>query len=84
MKTTEKTLATGVAVAVALALGAPGAAWAQQPPQADGLGIEEIVVTARKREESLQDVPLAVTALSSQDTERRRSSNPDGLSKTTR
>lgn len=27
-------------------------------------GIEEIVVTARKREETLQDVPIAVTALS--------------------
>ncbi|MBT4492834.1 MAG: TonB-dependent receptor [Gammaproteobacteria bacterium] len=30
---------------------------------AEGLSIEEIVVTARKREESVQDVPLAMTAL---------------------
>ena len=44
-----------VAAAVAVALGAP-AAHAQQ-------SIEEITVTATKREESLQDVPVAVTAL---------------------
>lgn len=29
-----------------------------------GLALEEIVVTARKREESLQDVPLSITAFS--------------------
>ena len=34
-------------------------------------GIEEIVVTARKRAESLQEVPLAVTAFTSQDLARR-------------
>ena len=44
-----------VAAAVALALSAP-AANAQN-------SIEEITVTATKREESLQDVPIAVTAL---------------------
>lgn len=44
-----------VAAAVAIALGAP-AANAQN-------SIEEITVTATKREESLQDVPVAVTAI---------------------
>ena len=39
--------------------------------QTDGAReIEEVVVTATKREESLQDVPVAVTALSSQALER--------------
>jgi iron complex outermembrane receptor protein len=41
-----------------------GSAVAQTPPQASGT-IESIVVTARRREENLQDTPVAVTALSS-------------------
>ena len=40
---------------------APQAAFAQDDEGA--FKIDEIVVTARKREESLQDVPVAVTAL---------------------
>ncbi len=40
---------------------APEEAAAQQPTQG---GLEEIVVTAQKRAENLQDVPIAVTALS--------------------
>ena len=39
---------------VATAVGST--AWAQQ--------IEEVIVTATKREESVEDVPLAITALS--------------------
>lgn len=34
------------------------------------LGVEEILVTARKRSESIQDVPVAVTALSVEQVER--------------
>ena len=30
------------------------------------IGLEEIVVTARKREESIQDVPVAVTAVTAE------------------
>ena len=41
----------------------PQAAQAQQSQADDELRVDEMVVTARKREESLQDVPLAVTAL---------------------
>ena len=48
-----------LAAAVAAALPAP-VALAQQPTAA----LEEIFVTARKREESLQEVPVAVTSLS--------------------
>ncbi|MEO0617613.1 MAG: TonB-dependent receptor plug domain-containing protein, partial [Pseudomonadota bacterium] len=44
-----------LSLAVAVALSFPGAALAQQ-------ALEEVVVTARKRSESLQDVPISVSA----------------------
>ncbi len=53
-----------VAVTVASLLAAASVAKAQNAAGADDLALEEIVVTARKREESLQDVPLTVTAVS--------------------
>ncbi|WP_068878889.1 MULTISPECIES: TonB-dependent receptor [unclassified Phenylobacterium] len=47
-----------------------GAAWSVVPTlaiaqtaAADEVGVEEVVVTARRREESLKDVPVAVTAV---------------------
>jgi iron complex outermembrane receptor protein len=45
-----------------------GAASAQPADEADtaGSGIEEIVVTARKREENLRDVPISISAVSGQ------------------
>ena len=45
----------------------PGFAFAQEAGQADPQsngGLEEIIVTAQKREQNMQDVPVAVTALS--------------------
>lgn len=42
------------------------AAYAQTPPPAPSKGLEEIVVTATKRSESLQSVPLSIQALSTQ------------------
>ena len=54
-------MALGAAVAAALAL--PPAASAQTESGA-AAGLEEIVVTARKREESLTDVPLSISAFS--------------------
>ncbi len=35
------------------------------PPEPDGGGIEEILITAEKRETNLQDTPVAVTAITS-------------------
>ncbi|MGL6223740.1 MAG: TonB-dependent receptor [Steroidobacteraceae bacterium] len=49
------------AVAAALAVGVPFAAHAQQ--EGASSGIEEIIVTAQRREENLRDVGIAVTAL---------------------
>ncbi len=42
-----------------------------QEPQATAGGIQDIVVTARKRAESVQDVPVAVTAISSEMVQRQ-------------
>ncbi len=50
---------TAISLAVAAALVGTGNAYAQQAKRK----IEEITVTATKVEESLQDVPIAVTAL---------------------
>lgn len=40
-------------------------------PQAESQGLEEILVTARKRDENMQDVPASVSALSAGELERR-------------
>ncbi|HET7204659.1 MAG TPA: TonB-dependent receptor [Steroidobacteraceae bacterium] len=59
-----RTVSTILAVAVG-GVGTP--AFAQTEPEGVGVGVgglEEIVVTARKRDESVQDVPLLVTAVS--------------------
>src|SRR5689334_11606098 len=40
--------------------------WAQQPSDGNGLVLEEVVVTAQKRQERLQEVPVSITALSSE------------------
>jgi iron complex outermembrane receptor protein len=50
-------------LALKLALGMTAASWLPQAI-AQGLMLEEVVVTAQKRAESLQDVPIAVTAIS--------------------
>jgi iron complex outermembrane receptor protein len=54
---------TKIASAVAVAM----ASTIQLPVFAEGFTIEEVVVTARKKDESLQDVPVAVTSMSSDD-----------------
>jgi len=55
------------AVLTVLAVAAAAPAYAQRT---EATGIEEIIVTAQKREESLQSVPVAVTALDSTALER--------------
>ena len=58
---TRKTLGLrGIALATMAITALPLAAEAQQ------IALEEIVVTARKRSESLQEIPVAITAFSSQ------------------
>lgn len=58
-------LRIGASFVVALAVALPSAASAQDQAGAQsGEGIGDIVVTAQRREQNLQDVPVAVTAFS--------------------
>jgi iron complex outermembrane receptor protein len=51
----------------AAALSASSMALDTAPALAQGVGVEEIVVTARRREESLVEVPMAISALTADD-----------------
>lgn len=54
------------AASFTLILSMTSPALAQNPPEKPKLSADEIVVTARKREESLQDVPLSITAFTAE------------------
>ncbi|MEJ2535029.1 MAG: TonB-dependent receptor plug domain-containing protein, partial [Gammaproteobacteria bacterium] len=59
-----------LAASIALALGAslgPTPVLAQDQEDELDVSLEEVVVTARKREESLQEIPVAITAFSAGD-----------------
>ena len=65
-----------IALGVAAALGALTVAPTAQAQDTGASGVlEEILVTARRREENLQDVPAAVTAFSAKDLELRGASD---------
>ncbi|CAN5254811.1 TonB-dependent receptor [soil metagenome] len=60
----------------------PAVASAQTSPQAEPAsptGLEEVIVTAQRREERLQDVPVAVTAFGARELERRQINDVRGL-----
>lgn len=59
----KMSLALRVAVSSVVALGAMPSAHAQEAAAADGSALEEVIVTATKRSEKLQDVPVSVTAM---------------------
>lgn len=76
-------LAGASAVALPLFLTA-APVWAQEAapdavPAEQVSALEDVVVTARRRDERLQDVPVAVTALSSQTLENLQASDLGGL-----
>lgn len=54
------------AVVGAVAFGFAGVASAQTAPQDSPTTIDDIIVTAQKREQNLQDVPIVVTSLSAE------------------
>lgn len=63
MKHTHLSLAIGTALAASLLIAAPARAQDQQEGQQNrATTLDAITVTARKREETLQEVPVAVTA----------------------
>lgn len=68
MKTQARYVSTSLAIACALVLS--NAARAQQQPskpaERNAAGLEEIIVTAQKREERLLDVPIAMSAFSAE------------------
>src|SRR5262245_12054511 len=62
---------TAAAVSLSLLNASPALAQAQTPPAAESGGLEEVVVTARYRQESLQQTPIAITAITAQDIQER-------------
>ncbi|MCP5340019.1 MAG: TonB-dependent receptor [Sinobacteraceae bacterium] len=65
MRFTPKSAAPAVSVAAAVATALIGSGYAVAQDNSDAsLGLEEITVTARKVEENLMEVPLAITAFS--------------------
>lgn len=60
------------AALLALAIAGTGTvAWGQEAAQQETTGLQEIVVTAQKRVESLQQAPLAISAISADTIEQR-------------
>lgn len=55
-------LITSTALATIFAMAAPAHAQEQSVTEEDSGGIAEIVVTAQKRVENVQDVPIAISA----------------------
>ena len=70
------TASTALAAMTSTAIFVPAFAQDQQErPSATAYAIEEITVTARKREENLQDTPIAISAFSAAGIEARGISN---------
>ena len=66
--------------AVGLMLGGHTVVFAQEEVEADA-GIEEVVVTARKTEENLQEIPVSVSVLSGEDLFERGLHNIEDISR---
>lgn len=69
-----------VGILATTALVSPAAAWAQDAEQRSSGGLEEIVVTAQKRSESLSDVPISIAAVGGESIEDYGSANLEQVS----
>ena len=76
---TKWTIATAVALAVSF--GTNQQLMAQSDDEADGALLEEVIVTATKREESIFDVPIAITAFTQDSIERAGITNLNDIGK---
>lgn len=72
-------LLRGACAFAAITSGATGVAYAQATGGEEPTVLSDIVVTARKREESLQSVPVAVTTQTSEQLEQQRITQPTDL-----
>lgn len=70
-----RSAAVACAVSLAAALPATGVRAQQGPDGHEEQGIQEVIVTAQRREEKLQDVPIAVSAFGSEQLHSRGISN---------
>jgi iron complex outermembrane receptor protein len=72
-KQRSRVLMNGAAFVLAgsLVLGIAPAAFAADDAAADAGHVDDVVVTARKRSENVQDVPVPVTTISAQTLERQ-------------
>jgi iron complex outermembrane receptor protein len=70
-------LQTSLAAAILAIIAAPAAVLAQSDDGASA--IEEIIVTAQRREQSLQEVPMAISAFTGADLEALQADNLDSL-----
>ena len=72
MSTHRRNKAIYAAASLAAVAWLPSGAYAAQPAGQSVAGaIEEVLVTARRREESLQDVPIAISAFGGESLQQR-------------
>ncbi len=65
----QKTILAGIAASLS------GLAIAEQQDQQQGFGLEEVIVTAQRKAESLQDAPISIAALTAEDLEKEGITN---------
>jgi iron complex outermembrane receptor protein len=75
MKSSTASLLISTAVGTTTLLGAPGAFAQQAQGTRNSLTLEEVIVTAQKRQEALQDVPQSITVLGNETFERQQADN---------
>lgn len=62
-----------------IGIAAASPAWAQESGQGEEVSFGEIIVTAQRREQSLQDVPISITAISGDQIDRMAIDTPSQL-----